>query len=400
MNDVDIASEVGLLSAGELLELVRSGRANTRATLRMHTGMSRTAVASRVGALVDAGLLLPGGPLESTGGRPAAGLLFNRNAGVVLAAAIGRSRSQLAVLDLLGDELGTVSVDHELGSGPDEVMPTVVAALADLLEDIDAPILGLGMSIPGAVDPDRGTSIDSRVMRGWDGVELRPYFAPLGEDIPLFLGKDTEIMARSERTGHGAGARVVLVVKASTGLGLGILNHGEVLSGQHGGAGEIGHTKVDLAEGLACRCGEFGCLETIAGGWALVAKMNELGRPVDHIRDLVALAVSGDAETRQMLRESGRQLGEVLAVAINLLNPDAVVLGGDMAAAFDVYAAGVRESVYARASAFATRELRFVPASHIGRAGVAGCAEMALENVLSPAAVDAALAHATRGAAQ
>ena len=69
------------------------------------------------------------------------------------------------------------------------------------------------------------------------------------------------------------------------------------------------------------------------------------------MRDLVALALQGDAEARGLLRESGRQLGEVLAVAINLLNPAAVVIGGDMAAAFDVYAAGVRESVYARAGA-------------------------------------------------
>ncbi len=93
-----------------------------------------------------------------------------------------------------------------------------------------------------------------------------------------------------------------------------------------------------------------------------------------------------------MLRESGRLLGEVLAVAINLLNPQAVVLGGDMAAAFDVLAAGVRESVYARASALATRELQFLPATYGDRAGLVGCAAMALDHVLSPAAVDASLA--------
>ncbi len=120
--------------------------------------------------------------------------------------------------------------------------------------------------------------------------------------------------------------------------------------------------------------------------------MREAGRPVGHVRDLVALAVAGDAEAKQMLRESGRQLGEVLAVAINLLNPEAVVLGGDMAGAFDVYAAGVRESVYARASALATRDLRFLPATYGDRAGLVGCAAMALDRVLSPAAIDGRLA--------
>jgi predicted NBD/HSP70 family sugar kinase len=116
------------------------------------------------------------------------------------------------------------------------------------------------------------------------------------------------------------------------------------------------------------------------------------GREVGHVRDLVALALQGDAEARSLLRDSGRQLGEVLAVAINLLNPQAVVIGGDMGAAFDLYAAGVRESVYTRAASLATRDLQFLPATHGDRAGLVGCAALALEHVLAPAAVDARLA--------
>jgi predicted NBD/HSP70 family sugar kinase len=164
------------------------------------------------------------------------------------------------------------------------------------------------------------------------------------------------------------------------------------VSGHLGGAGEIGHTKVEAAGERRCRCGDTGCLETLAGGWALVARLNDSGRHVEHIRDLVAIAVAGEPEAKQLLRESGRQLGDVLAVAINLLNPQAVVIGGDMAAAFDVYAAGVRESVYARSSALATRDLQFLPATFGDRAGVVGCAAMALDRVLSPAAIDARLA--------
>ena len=181
-------------------------------------------------------------------------------------------------------------------------------------------------------------------------------------------------------------------MKASTGLGLGIIAGGRVLSGHGGGAGEIGHTKVDAASGRPCRCGDTGCLETVAGGWALVGRLAESGRDVGHVRDLVGLALQGDAEARSLLRDSGRRLGEVLAVAINLLNPEAVVIGGDMAAAFDVYAAGVRESVYARASALATRDLQFRAATHGDRAGLVGCAALALDHVLSPPAVDARLA--------
>ncbi len=382
------------VTAGDLLDLVREGRAQTRSDLRRLTGLSRTAVVSRVTALAEAGLLLLGEELGSTGGRPPGSLVFNHDAGLVLAAAIGRSRSQLGVFDLAGRELGSSSVDHEIGAGPDEVMAPVVAHLEALLAGLDGPsrpVLAIGLSLPGTVDPVRVVSIDSPVMGGWDGVEIAPRLASLG-DVPIFLGNDCDVMARSERLGHAATYADLIVVKASTGLGLGIVAGGRVVLGHLGAAGEIGHTKVEGAEGRPCRCGDVGCLETVAAGWALLPQLAEAGHPVGHVRELTALALAGDAEAKALLRESGRRLGEMLAVAINLLNPQAVVIGGDMAAAFDVYAAGVRESVYARASALATRELQVLPATFGDRAGLVGCAAMALDEVLSAPAVDARLA--------
>ena len=271
-------------------------------------------------------------------------------------------------------------------------MPAVAQHLIDLIAALPQPrpVLGTGISLPGTVDPVRGVSIDSPAMAGWDGVDLHAYLADVGPGA-TYVGNDADVLARSERLGHAATHRDLIVVKASTGLGLGILAEGRVVSGHLGAAGEIGHTKVDAAAGRPCRCGDVGCLETIAGGWALVAQLREAGHPVEHVRDLAALAAGGDAEAKHHLRESGRRLGEVLAVAINLLNPQAVVIGGDMAAAFDVYTAGVRESVYARASALATRDLRFLPSTFGDRAGLVGAATMALDQVLSPAAVDARL---------
>src|SRR3954447_22882391 len=121
-------------TAGELLDLVRSGRASTRSQLRALTGLSRTAITTRVSSLTSAGLLLLGEELASTGGRPPRALIFNQHAGVVLAVAIGRSRSQLAVLDLDGQELGSDSRDHEVGVGPDELMPQVADRLRALLD--------------------------------------------------------------------------------------------------------------------------------------------------------------------------------------------------------------------------------------------------------------------------
>jgi predicted NBD/HSP70 family sugar kinase len=105
----------------------------------------------------------------------------------------------------------------------------------------------------------------------------------------------------------------------------------------------------------------------------------------------VALALEGDPRARHLLRESGRYVGEVLSVAVNLLNPQTVVIGGDMGAAFDLYSAGVREAVYSRSTARSTRELRFTPATHGDAAGLVGCAAVVIEHELSPSAVDARL---------
>jgi len=388
---VEIRESAAPATAGELLELVRTGRASTRSQLRALTGLSRTAVTARVTSLTSSGLLLLGEELASTGGRPPGALVFNKDAGVVLAVAIGRSRTQLAVLDLDGQERAADSRDQEVGVGPDELMADVVARFRVLLDGIEPPILGIGLSLPGTLDPVQGLSVSSPVMSGWDGVPLAPYFAEIA-DAPLFVGNDADVLARSELLGGAGDLGDVLVVKASTGLGLGIIAGGRVLSGHLGAAGEIGHTIVDAARDLPCRCGAVGCLETIAGGWSLVARMAESGHPVGHVRELVALALQGDSVARGLLRDSGRELGEVLAVAINLLNPAAVVIGGDMGAAFDFYVAGVRESVYRRAAPLATRDLKFLPATHGVRAGVVGCAALALDHVLSPVAVDSRLA--------
>ncbi len=381
------------VSAGGLLELVRTGRAGTRTELSQATGLSRTAVVTRVAALLEAGLLRAGEERASTGGRPPASLLFNNRAGVVLAAAVGRSRTQLGVFDLDGQELAGVWSDHEVGTGPDDLMPVVASRLRDLLDGVEPRVLAVGMSLSGTVDPDRVMSVDSPVMRGWDGVPLAPYLAEV-TDAPVHLANDATALATSELLGQPQPPREALVLKASTGLGLGLIAGGEVLHGAGGATGEMGHSKHSAAVGLTCRCGATGCLETIAGGWALVQRLQESAPDLGagHVRDLVRLALDGDPVARGLVIESSRHVGDLLANAVNLLNPEVVVIGGDMGGAFDLYVAGVRQQVYANAAAMNTRDLVFRPAAHGDRAGLLGCAAIAIEAVLSPAAVDAFLA--------
>lgn len=379
-------------TAGGLLALLRTGRAETRSDLVRLTGLSRGSVASRLAALHDAGLLLEGDEVPSTGGRPAGALGLDPDAAVVLAVAVGRSRSQVGVFDLAGREVAGDTRDHEPGVGPDVLMPDVVARLRHLVGGLPPglPVAGVGMSLPGSVDPESRASVDAPVMRGWDGVDLAAYLRQV-TDAPLHLDNDTAVLTRSELFGRVPAAPTMLVVKASTGLGLGIVADGRLVGEGRGLTGELGHTRVDVAGELECRCGATGCLETVAGGWALVARLREQRPEVAHVRDLVALAQDADPTARRLLREGGQHLGEVLAVAVNLLQPQVVVVGGDMGSAFDLYTAGVRETLYARAHPAAVRHLRFLPATHGEAAGLHGCAALAIDAALAPEAVDAYL---------
>ena len=384
-------------SAGDIYALIRDRRDITRAEIGQLTGLSRTAVTARVTPLAAQGLIIEREQAPSTGGRPATFLTFNADAGVVLSAAIGRSRTRLAVCNLAGEILATTDIDQDPGLGPDDLMPNVVKRLDALLDESghrNEKIYGIGLSLPGTVDRELGCSLDSPIMSGWDGVPLPPYFAEL-TDAPVILDNDANVIALAERGGDRQAFDDLLVIKASTGLGAGIIAGGVLQRGAVQAAGEFGHNKTPAAAGLPCRCGDTGCLEAIAGGWALVRALRADGRTVGHMRDVVELANSGDADARRMIRDSGRHVGEVLAGAVNLLNPAVLVVAGDMTGAYDIFAAGLRETLYGNATALATRVLQVVPSTYGDRSAVIGSAAMVLDHVLSPAAVDASLA-ATR----
>ncbi|MCP9271726.1 ROK family transcriptional regulator [Mycolicibacterium arenosum] len=378
-----------MASAGDVFVLIRELRDTTRTELGQLTGLSRTAVASRVASLTELGLVAESEQAASTGGRPATMLTFDADAGIVLCVAIGISRTRMAVCNLAGEVIATSDIEQEVALGPDDLMPDVVKRLDVLLQEHpDVPVYGVGLSLPGPVDRVRGCSRDSPILRGWDGVELRPYFGELLSGVPVLMDNDANAIAIGERGGELERLDDLLVLKASTGLGAGIISGGVLQRGAAEAAGEFGHNKTPAAEGLPCRCGDTGCLEAVAGGWALVHRLQQQGRDVRHMRDVVELVHAGDPEARRMVRDSGRHVGEVVAAAVNLLNPAVLVIAGDMAAAYDVFVAGLRETLYRNASAMATRRLDVVAAAHGGHSAVIGTAAMVLDEVLSVHAVD------------
>jgi len=377
-------------TVGQVFRLVLEGSATTRSEIGRVTGLSRTAVTARVNQLIARGLLVERTAGGSTGGRPPVRLEFNTAGGIVLAASIGRSRTQLGVSDLGGELLvdESIELDHELG--PEHCLPPVAERLRDLAVAAGrsaADVVGIGVSIPGTVDIDHGSSLSSIVLPSWDGIPLAPLLR--GDlDVPVLVDRDVNVMAMAERTGPLRDVRDLLMVKASTGIGAAVVSGGTLQRGDLHAAGELGHIPLRDGGGVLCRCGQRDCLEAVAGGWALVKALRAEGREVTHVRDVVRLALGGDPVALDMIRESGRRVGEVLSSAVTLLNPGVVVIGGDLASAYEPFVAGVRESVYGRSTALSTRQLRIVPSTYGDRIGLVGCVAMVLGTVLAADAVN------------
>jgi predicted NBD/HSP70 family sugar kinase len=378
-------------TSGHILEMIRTGAATSRSEIGRATGLSRPSVALRVTELIAGGLVVERTGAVSSGGRPPTLLEFNADSGLVLTSALGMARSQAAVCDLNGEILVRAPGSPDMEQGPDATVPWLLDTWSEQLASLGrdpADVRGVGIGLPGTVEFHAGRAEDRPFLGKWAGVALAPLIAERFP-VPVLVDNDVNVMALGEHVAGGHGHTDDMVfVKVSTGIGAGLLSGGNLLRGALGAAGEIGHVPVREGGGLPCRCGNTDCLEAVAGGRRLLERAAEQGRPVAGLKDLVSLAAEGDPVAVTLIREAGRRLGEALAGAVNLLNPEVIVLGGDLSEAYDHLVAGVREVVFQQCTALATRQLRVVPSSLWDDAGVRGCAMLVTEEILSPDAVN------------
>jgi predicted NBD/HSP70 family sugar kinase len=382
--------------AGTVLRLIREGRAGTRAEIIAMTGLARSTVTQRLDQLIAEGLVVPGGEAASTGGRPPSVLAFNRGAGVVLAADLGATHSRLALTDLGGEVLGEFAADLPIADGPDVVLRWVEGGFDSLLSGARrtaADVRGVGIGVPGPVEFATGRPVAPPIMPGWDGYPVADRLAAR-YGAPTLVDNDVNTMALGEHWAHWRATDHLLLVKVGTGIGCGIVAGGSIHRGAQGAAGDLGHVRITDDTSVVCRCGNVGCLEAVAGGGAMAAKLRSLGLDAVDGRSVVALVRAGRPEAVGVVREAGRVLGSVLATSVNLFNPGVIVIGGDLSHAEEHLLAGVREIVYQRSLPLATRSLRIVRSRLDERAGVVGASVMVIEHVLSPSAVDDALARA------
>jgi glucokinase-like ROK family protein len=373
-------------------------RSVARSELTDVLGVSRSKISLEVGRLLEAGLLVEDGLAESEGGRRSSLLSIPRSAGLMAVADVGATSIDVA-LSTLGSELvvhwGEVA---DVRDGPKVVLGRVKELLAALLEEQGAErheVRAIGVGVPGPVEQASGLLRSPPIMPGWDRFPIREAFA--GEyAAPVFVDNDVNVMALGEHWGGvGRGVDNLLFVKIGTGIGGGIIADGRLYRGIQGCAGDIGHICA-APEGPVCTCGNRGCLEAMAAAPAIVRKAERCARDgVSSIlsgmlaekgelsaRDVGEAGSLGDYRALEIIRESGRLVGGVLATLVSTLNPSLIVIGGGVANIGHSLLAEIRSTVYGRSLPLATRNLPIVLSELDQIAGVTGASVLAAEGIL------------------
>ncbi|MCO6003481.1 ROK family transcriptional regulator [Actinoallomurus purpureus] len=390
--------EVGRLRVLEALHHV--GR-SSRSQLTRLTGLSRATVSSIVADLLSAGLIEEAPdtsePEGRPTGRPAQPLTLIPSAAYAVGADIGHQQVRVAVCDLNGDPIWDTVVAGDTDRAPRETLDLTADLIQQAIREKDialGDVLGLGVDIATPVRTADGALEAHGIMPGWVGV--RP-----GRELEERTGltaqvaNDADAGALAERLyGAGRGTSDMIYIRLSTGIGAGIVSGGRPLTGVGGLAGEIGHVVSDPRGGI-CRCGNRGCLGTVAGPAAIARLLEQSwGRRVT-VPDLLRLIDEGDRGAVRALEDAAEHIGIVLADLVTLLNPELIVVGGDLAAAGPLLFAPLERAIRRYALAPAAEAVTVVPGELRDQAEVRGAAGMVLAH--APRILADRLAAAERG---
>lgn len=334
----------------------------------------------------------------SCGGRKPQMLVFNAEAGNIVAIDLESTHVRIGLTDLRCNVLHTVSSDDiDVAKGPRNVLDRIKELIAGLLRDKNvkgSKIMGVGMGVPGPAKYSAGLAASLSIMPGWDGFPIADYWRSTFRS-PSHIDNNVYTMALGEQTVEAAaGSDNMMFVKVGNGIGAGIICNGEPYRGATETAGEIGH--INMGHDTLCYCGNRGCLEALAGGRAIATRAEQLARDGKssvlasmlgrrkHLRlaDVIQAVEDNDPAAVELMRDCGSAIGGVLAGLVNFFNPSRIVLGGVGSQVGDVLLASVRQAVYKNSLPLATRDLT-IQNSNLGvNAGLVGAAILVVDETV------------------
>jgi glucokinase-like ROK family protein len=380
-----------------ILTLLRDEGALSRVDLADRIGVSRTTIAAEIGRLSELGFTREVGPAASRGGRRSTMVGLAPDLGL-LGIDIGSTSIDVALTNGRLEVLAQVAEDCDIRDGPQKVLSRALELVDKLRKQHPGQrLVGAGVGVPGPVDFHRGRPVSPPIMPGWDRYPVRETLVN-ALNVPVVLDNDVNLMAMGElHAGVARNAESFLFVKIGTGIGCGIVVHGQLYRGVDGCAGDIGHIRADDT-GPVCACGNIGCLEAFFGGAALARDGLEAAksgrseilaallaeRGAITAAEVSEAAARGDAASTALVRAGGQRVGYVLAGLVSFFNPGMVVIGGQVARIGHELLAEIRSVVYRRSLPLATGNMPVVHSEMEGQAGVVGAARLASEQFVSP----------------
>ncbi|WP_232667713.1 ROK family transcriptional regulator [Pseudonocardia sp. TRM90224] len=363
-----------------IVDLVATGVATSRSQLAKELGLAPSTVSTKVAELMTAGLLAETGDGPSRGGRKPR-VLTTAGTGIVVGVDVGARHLRLLALDLAGTVLQTGEFPFDIAAGPEVGLDALALHVERFALDQGKRLLAVGVGLPGPVQFPAGTVRVPARMPGWKDFPLRERLAQrLG--LPVAVDNDTSLIALGEVAVRANRTATMVVVKAGTGIGCGLVTSGAVHRGAGGVAGDITHVRVDAGADIPCGCGNTGCLETVASGAAIVKVLQGNGIEVADTGELARLCDDAQPEVIAAVRTAGRLLGEVLAAVVNFVNPDVVVLAGRLAS-LEAFVAAVRGALYERCLPLVTQHLEVGVVTSGKDAGARGAAALAAQVALT-----------------
>jgi predicted NBD/HSP70 family sugar kinase len=304
--------------------------------------------------LLDEGVVIEAGKSTSTGGRPAVLVSLNRDYSRTIGIKVERSRLLAASVDLVGTIQARAEVPFDEAPSPKMVVSAIAQVVRDLAYD---RLLGVGICISGFVDPNTGIDLYTPIL-GWEHVSLRDPIAKR-TGLPVWIENDVNALALAERWyGAGRAYRHFICITVGEGIGAAVVIDGEIYRGAFGGAGELGHITIN-PDGPVCRCQERGCLEVYASDRFLAEEASRLA--FSTIDELTEAARDSSSEAKEAFSRMGRYLGFGAKNLVNLLNPEAIIFGGERMQAADLFLPALEDEVCRHSFPSAAEQLHIVP---------------------------------------
>lgn len=351
----------------------------TQAELARSTGLSSATVSNIVKVMHEDRLVITE-PTTSSG-RRAHSVRLNDTGAVAAGIDIGRRHVRVVLASLGYRILQEESVQLPLGHTAAEGMDAAAALLAKLLRRQGVgrnAVLGAGVGIPGPIDRRTGTVVQGAILPEWVGINMREDLAErLG--MPVFIDNDANLGALAEVTwGPHGGTGNLIFIKVASGIGAGLIINGSLYYGHVGITGEIGHATI-FDQGVICRCGNRGCLETIASTSTMIELLSRASQGAVTTADIIDRAAAKDPATLRVIDDAGVAVGRAAANLANTLNPETIIIGGSLTDLGDCFLDPIRRGLLRHAVPLVD-ETSAVQMSSLGdRAEALGAAALVLQ---------------------